>query len=545
MKINNKRIIVPTLAIAMACALAGSIAGSVAWYQYSTRATTGLTGTSAGSSRSLQLASELEHPEETDNLTDPKWGYHYAPEGKESFAPTAPLFKDGIVDGYVSHPVYQHFNNWIAADDENYFEYNLYFQSLNNKENKREALDIFLTAYELEVADASATNIIKNALRVELVPYTFDGVETWVKGTPFLLSENGGDTIMNDYLDLNGNKIMDHNGFAADDSNGKAQKYKANTPVIPEEGTDLTAGYFKDAALKNAPEHNSHPVDRVAGEDGTNLFTDADLTPGNEAEVDGEGKLVNDGTYYAFGADGTTKYYIENLNKYTSKSFNDVLANDDDPYNFVGGESLISTDEDYAVLLTVKVWLEGWQQDSSIANNLNEGAELIGYYSDTNCEEPAWSEAIVAAVNDSGVGLFTDKEMENPAPNPIVEAGTYYREARHEVTPVEGTDLDGYFADEDLSIPAVNAHAVHKNAGEDGTGLYTDIDLTVPAEVDGEGKLVSDGTYYVFGADGTTSYYHDGASATENYYAKGYVWDNASMNSVFNLGLRFAVKADK
>ena len=55
MKIN-KKVMVTTLALAMGAALAGSISGSVAWYQYSTRASAQLTGTSVGTSRNLQIA---------------------------------------------------------------------------------------------------------------------------------------------------------------------------------------------------------------------------------------------------------------------------------------------------------------------------------------------------------------------------------------------------------------------------------------------------------------------------------------------------------
>ena len=57
MKINNKKIIVSTLALAMGAALAGSISGSVAWYQYSTRASAQIAGSAAGTARNLYVKS--------------------------------------------------------------------------------------------------------------------------------------------------------------------------------------------------------------------------------------------------------------------------------------------------------------------------------------------------------------------------------------------------------------------------------------------------------------------------------------------------------
>ena len=55
MKINNKKIIVSTLALAMGAALAGSISGTVAWYQYSTRAPAEFLGVAAHCTENIEL----------------------------------------------------------------------------------------------------------------------------------------------------------------------------------------------------------------------------------------------------------------------------------------------------------------------------------------------------------------------------------------------------------------------------------------------------------------------------------------------------------
>ena len=55
MKMNNKKIIVSTLALAMGAALAGSVSGTVAWFQYSTRAQAAYIGATAHCSEALEV----------------------------------------------------------------------------------------------------------------------------------------------------------------------------------------------------------------------------------------------------------------------------------------------------------------------------------------------------------------------------------------------------------------------------------------------------------------------------------------------------------
>ena len=352
MKINNKKIIVSTLALAMGAAMAGSISGSVAWYQYSTRATAQMSGTSAGTSRSLKIAtSDL-----AKNSGD--WKYNVEQGSKDSLRPSAPVIDaNGVVTGFKEHPVYQYFNTWNNADNGDYFSYSLFFQSLD-KDGNREALPIYLTAYNL---NTSADNTIKEALRVQLVTYNYDGSE-WQRGNIFNLSNTTQTTVVSDYLDLNNNGVVDTNGFAADDSQGVGTKYSAS---------------------------------------------------------------------------GAT-------DQYTTVTFDSILANDDDPYAFSGGTSLASTSITANVRIDVKVWLEGWQKLSTAGSKqLSEGANTLGYYSDSACTEAAPANHSVGA----------------------------------------------------------------KSEGTPGAGLYTDEACNTPAAVDGNGNLTADGSYYAKGADGSSTYY--------------------------------------
>ena len=629
MKINNKKIIVPTLTIAMACALVGSIAGSVAWYQYSTRATSFITGTTAGSSRNLQIATELVDDELTNNIDDEHWGYHYTEDAKNEFAPTTIKFNDNdVVDGFVSHPVYQHFDNWIVSDDSNFFSYDLYFQSID-EENHREELDVFLTAFDLRLdgADVAAESMIEKSLRVELVPYTFDGAD-WNKGQSRILSKDGGTTITSDYLNLNkkDNAIMDHDGFAADDSEGVARKYKAGLSykaVVLEENEELD-NYYLDSALTNPAFSNEYNA--VEGDDANTLklFTDAKLTvaannfhtveghendPGTDLFLDQEcqnpapNPLTADGTYFKAGvaagtyyrdytpfagtagvdlgaglytdielqhpavvnsdgklnasgdyfkknlADGLTTYYIYNdlSDSYESIAYDTILNSDDNPYQFdnkgvENANALIKTSGEYAVKLTVKVWLEGWQQGNSVSETLTLGQDGTGYYSDSACTTPATnSHQVVKVDGDSEEGLFQDAALTTPA------VGKHLHHA------AEGENGAEYYTDEAMTIHATNYLAVESHVGDDPNGLYQDTACTIPVVQNPEHKVAYDGTYYKVGvaagdyyvagvAAGT--YYAEGVEAG-NYYSKGYIWDANTIGTKFNLGLRFGVEADK
>ena len=310
MKMNSKKIIVSTLALVMGAALAGSISGTVAWYQYSTRVTVGMSGTSAGTSRSLQIASELSAPKASDNLTDAHWGYNVAPASKNAVAPTTVLFDDGIIVDFASHPVYQYFNEWNEAEEEDYFQYDLYLQNLDLKGDKRLASDVYLTGYELE----AGADILEDALRIEIVPYTISAGE-WVKGTPRLLSKKGGTTTIADYLNLNTerNDVMDHNGFFADDSDGVATKYKANTKVTKADGDDAT-GLYSDAAC-SVPAVNKYSKVAAGTEDGTDWYKDEAMSEAAPATLENGVTYwhagVAAGTYYEKGADGTTTYHTK------------------------------------------------------------------------------------------------------------------------------------------------------------------------------------------------------------------------------------------
>lgn len=429
----TKKLVVSSLAVAMGAALVGSISGTVAWYQYSTRVTAQLSGTSAGTSRNLQISSnEAVVANSQEAREHSSWDYNFKPASKE-MAPSSVIFNDGVAVAQVAHPVYQYFNNWHAASENDVFAFDLYLQSLKEG-NAREALPVYLTAFEIkDNAGADLTNIIAEALRIEIVPYTYNG-SAWTKGTSRLLSKTAGTTEIADYLNLNNraggtNLAMDTDGFTADDSEGDATKYKATV-------------YAKELAV---------------GADGTGWFKNPDLA------VAAPNPIEAAGTYYKAG---------NSLDSYDTVAASTIIANDADPYHFTNTTyPLVTTAADYAVKLSVRIWIEGWQKGVAVAHeNLAANTPLIGYYNDADCA------------------------------------------AGH----AEALSVSGSYTTEDLAA-----------------GKFTDADLTTPVEADENGKIKTAGTYYTKNV----------ANGSTKYYEKGYIWNDNTIGTGFQLNMRFGCEA--
>ena len=215
MKINNKKIIVSTLALAVGAALAGSISGSVAWYQYSTRAAALVAGTSAGTSRNLQISK--------DNGTS--WG-QYVSFDAVNFRPSSIVAADldsgeTTITAAKDHPVYQYANlptigtgtgeiaNKQTVDAVEYYayqEYTFVFKCEDTKNNSKAqvAKDVYLS--KLEIVN-TGTNDITAAVRISI-----DGANG------FLVSKAGGETATAGQLDINDNDANDTNYWDTQDA---------------------------------------------------------------------------------------------------------------------------------------------------------------------------------------------------------------------------------------------------------------------------------------------------------------------------------------
>ena len=540
---NNKKIIVSTLAIAMAAALAGSISGSVAWYQYSTRVTSTLSGATAGTARNLQLAHA--EPASLSDVNDAAWGYHYDAGQKDSMKPTAVSFdKDGLADQFYSHPVYQYFNNWLPATAGDYFSYDLYFQSID-EEGNREALDVYFTTFDLtfDGATSEAAEMIEKAFRMEFVTYDYELASDWVISDSKIYAKEAGTTHISDYLNLNTphNDVMDHNGFAADDSDGVATKYRAGAASLaetPEAGTILEDVYYTDAALehpawsttftytgsestsdedlyfdeactesvKNSGGDLFHVVNASVGDSAAGLYTDKELSSAAPTYHAVNGVIGGDGTdlfedtglstpaanpleangvYYAAGVPAGTYYAAGLANgtyyaKYTKVS---ATRNVDEAAGLFEDAELSTP---AVALSNGKVEVTGDYYKKLAADGSTEYHKAAQESYETVSFDGL-------TVGDANPYEFTGKSADKiiirtNESYPVKLSVKIWLEGWAEGEAVskslaEGADGTGYYTDADCTLPVQNSHEVTGvAAGTDVEGLFNDEDLAEAAQ---------------------------------------------------------------
>ena len=170
MKINNKKIIVSTLALAMGAALAGSVSGTVAWFQYSTRAQAAYIGTSAHCSESLQISVDGGTTWTTE-LSSSDVASHLVSGSATAITPitTGAQAKDAALSGtFYANPIYQvpAYDHWQTATIANYVQFTLNFRVLDVNTNLTTQLakDVFLT--NLTIIDATDGADLSDAVRV-------------------------------------------------------------------------------------------------------------------------------------------------------------------------------------------------------------------------------------------------------------------------------------------------------------------------------------------------------------------------------------------
>ena len=212
MKTNSaKKIIVSTLALAMGAGLAGSISGSVAWYQYSTRASASIAGTSAGTTRELQIC----------DTADGTYAQH-VDIAERTFKPTSASIGNNGALTFYQHPIYKNATLTELTNTAGYVqEYTFYFKCVDNVNGTpgNVAKPVYLTS--INIVDVSSgqndDKDISKAVRVA------------INGE--VLSLDGGTTTTHGPLNLNGNKdgqghdIMDKNGYDTNDAEGTEIDY--------------------------------------------------------------------------------------------------------------------------------------------------------------------------------------------------------------------------------------------------------------------------------------------------------------------------------
>ena len=241
----NKKLVVATLSTVLGLGVVASTTGMVAWYQYSTRATASVIGTTAGSTGLLQIKEASEA-----DTAFARTIYTSRLKGSNTDAKLYPVTFGGM-DADAALPAKAYTNpeagvakvnrteNEASAAKE-YIQYTVDLRATQN--GTRVARDVYVTDLVLE--DASTSGTLTNALRMHIACGT----------TYFLVSPVANSTGLNCYgtLDLDGDGNAD-----------KDDKYEWDT------GAEITYGFYsgEPEALVEGKQKSVAPSSVIAEKD--------------------------------------------------------------------------------------------------------------------------------------------------------------------------------------------------------------------------------------------------------------------------------------
>ena len=343
----KKKIIIPAFALLIGVGLAGSITGTAAWYQYSTKVNGAYVGASGGASGNLNMRIRQDGQGVNDGWTTfiSKETMKSYLEGKgfaKNILPVTPgnLAKDSDLSlGADGNPVmYANpipgkaaYENWKKASKENYIVIPLqlrYVERDGVKENgvdeKNLAREVFLSDLTLEQrATTPETNDISSALRFHIS--TYDSSEASPTKLSRLISKNGGTTVTNGQLDLDGDGNPDV--ARASDKYGFDEEVDVATPI----------NYGNGQQVSYTAEPASAPITGREYFNEENVAT-ADSDVYSMVPESREGKIGDD-------LDDNSLEYDTGASKSIGSTFE-------------GNEKFLNVD--------ITIWVEGWQKFKAI-----------------------------------------------------------------------------------------------------------------------------------------------------------------------------------
>lgn len=264
----NKKITVVSLSTVLGLGLVGSITGAVAWYQYSTRTTSSIIGTSTGNGGTLQIKAN-GGSWKRDLVTADAIA---ATNGFTAFQPVT--FGETAKNAALPENAYKQpvrseadMTKWAAATGGNantndYLQYTINLQALqlNGNANERVEKAVYITDFVIKDHNTSDALDISDAVRIHFAV-------TDAKGTRnFLISKSAlpeGGLATHGNLDLDGDGELD-----------KADRYEfdAATSLI-------------DYGFLSGTEHTNVQTSYAMSELVATKGTDGNITSGQDAKI--------------------------------------------------------------------------------------------------------------------------------------------------------------------------------------------------------------------------------------------------------------------
>lgn len=375
MKLDFKKIVVPTLAIAIGAAIAGSVSGTVAWYQYSTRVSTAYLGTSAGTAGNLKLrikgtndwVNSLTKEDIATYLSNNSLGQNIIPITAGNMGADAaitlydaaanpgvdpedmkPLFFKNPIRSFEQRVDYSS-SSWLKADESMYVQIPMEvafieYDGVKKNEEDKEYLEKEVYLSDLLIQEDWQNNSdpenlkkdLSSAIRVHISSRQLDENDEVIANTDSfdrLISKDGGSILTEGYLDLDGDNNDDtyiNGDHGAQYGFGNSASIAANTKkVIYGEG--LQVAYSADKDVKDGS-YRLLDADQDTAE---KVYPSVVKSVNNSMVLD-----ENDFEYTKVGA-----------SEKTSKSIGKTIGYSKEDANW---------EKEY-LNVTLTIWLEGWQ----------------------------------------------------------------------------------------------------------------------------------------------------------------------------------------
>lgn len=361
--LNKNKIVVSALALCIGASLAGSVSGTIAWYQYSTRANVSFIGQASGISGNLQMRFKGENDTEwRTRITWRELNDQLANDLKIVPMTFGAMDRDDAIPmdqtanpaplGY-KQPIagVKDMENWVKATNKNYAQFTLQLrynerdgikegQANAEKDEKNVAKDVYLSKLVIQPDSTNTANhkeSLADAIRVH-VSSSFKVTENnsvTPKTLNKLISNNGGTTVLQGKLDLDGDGKIDQ-AYPDADEFGFEDKDPdpANTTL-----QDVVYGAGEQNAYGNTDTYDATNTYVPYGSDS------AVADPIHPALVKSEGNALDELTY-TVGQDTF------------DKTIGTTIAGDENGY----------------LEVTVTIWVEGWQK--FVSGQDNQGQDI-------------------------------------------------------------------------------------------------------------------------------------------------------------------------
>lgn len=213
----SRKVVIPALSLLIGASIAGSITSTVAWFQYATKATVAITGTTSHCSKLLKISgnngTSWNSNLTLDDLPQSLNSVAYAPvtTGPQLKNAALPLNTSSKTKFYAQPNIRQGlYANWYEASASSFAQFDILVKVNDVKDTLPQlANDVYLTDVTIKDANANVNLDLSNAIRVHLATTYYDDQNN-EQHKYFLFAKNDTSIAVGGYLDVDNDGAYDY-----------------------------------------------------------------------------------------------------------------------------------------------------------------------------------------------------------------------------------------------------------------------------------------------------------------------------------------------